>query len=106
MRKRFVWRDISIELGRLAPLQSAGILIPGDYQSPAKITWNRIRTLKLTESVSVDHAAYLAHEIMTHRTFVTPIVDEDYVVLDGHHRIAAMTLLGAKIIPVRVVWWS
>ena len=100
---RGLWKNIMVEVPSLRPLLDAGILIPGDYTSPARINFVRKSSLILTESVDAEHAYYLANEIIKNGYIKAILVDTDYAVLDGHHRVAALTLLGSKIIPVRWV---
>jgi ABC-type enterochelin transport system ATPase subunit len=67
-----------------------------------------IGKLKIHEEVKDDYLRELAATIERDGCVKVPIVADDthYVILDGHHRIEALRLLGCKKAPVYLVDYS
>lgn len=64
-----------------------------------------IEKLKYHEDVSKKRVLKLMRDIQSRGLVINPIVvsKQSYVVLDGHHRVAALKMIGVRTVPAYVV---
>lgn len=64
-----------------------------------------INKLKTHENVIAKRVRQIAREITAKKILINPVVVDrkTKVILDGHHRVAALKLIGAKHVPVYLV---
>jgi hypothetical protein len=64
-----------------------------------------INELKTHENVIAKRVRQIAREITAKKIVINPVVADKKtkVILDGHHRVAALKLIGAKCVPVYLV---
>lgn len=64
-----------------------------------------INVLKTHENVIAKKVRQIAREITAKNILINPVVvdKKTKVILDGHHRVAALKLIGAKCVPVYLV---
>ncbi len=70
-----------------------------------RISLVSINTLKTHENVTMQRVRQIAREITAKKIVINPVVADrkTKVILDGHHRVAALKLMGAKFAPVYLV---
>lgn len=64
-----------------------------------------INALKTHENVIAKKVRQIAREITAKKIVINPVVADrkTKVILDGHHRVAALKLIGARYVPVYLV---
>jgi hypothetical protein len=105
--KRWSWESAEIRPNTLEELETAGYVNMFDNPTLSKVIVVPIRKIYPTESHSQTtygqtKAAELAS--MIKENYFKPIVlNEDYSVIDGHHRLEAAKKIGLKTIPAQIV---
>jgi GNAT superfamily N-acetyltransferase len=103
------WAEIDVTTPSLAPLQSVGILNPFDGYKVKGVKMLSINDINMTEDHSyttggVKKVEWLAEKIKENGKFTAIIVNQDYSILDGHHRFRAIRdYLRYKTIPALVI---
>lgn len=61
--------------------------------------------LRSHEAIDQNRLKVVLEKIKTDGFFIKPIIieREEFIILDGHHRVAALKRLGAKVIPAYIV---
>lgn len=101
-KKKLTWDDIEVEEAKIYHIIGTTVN-PMDIKKTIKTKFYPISKIHGTEKIYTDRVNKIILEIKEENIFYPIVIDNNYAILDGHHRFEAIKKLKLKKIPALMI---